>query len=77
MWTIYKLLQVDGRWLLCKMPCLDSAIWDWVGLLTFKISIKWFDFWVGIFYDKKKNILYVCPLPMVVIEVRLKSRIFR
>ena len=30
MWTIYKLLQVDGRWSLCQMSCLDSTIRDWV-----------------------------------------------
>lgn len=36
-----------------------------------KISLKflWYDFWIGAFYDRAKRILYVCPLPMVVIKI--------
>jgi hypothetical protein len=25
---------------------------------------KWFDFWVGLFYDRKKKWLYILPIPM-------------
>jgi hypothetical protein len=37
-----------------------------------KISLffAWFDCWIGWFYDKQKKILYICPLPMVVIKIQ-------
>lgn len=31
-------------------------------------SFKWYDMWVGVFYDTKKHHLYVCPLPCCVLE---------
>jgi hypothetical protein len=30
---------------------------------------KWYDFWVGAYYDSKNKILYICPLPMVGIKI--------
>lgn len=32
----------------------------------------WYDFWVGWFYDRKKGVLYICPLPMCVIKIERK-----
>lgn len=32
----------------------------------------WYDFWVGFFYDQKKRVLYICPLPCCVIKVELQ-----
>jgi hypothetical protein len=29
----------------------------------------WYDFWMGFYYDRKKMILYWCPIPMVVIKI--------
>lgn len=36
-----------------------------------KISLffAWFDLWIGAYYDHKKRILYVCPLPCVVFKI--------
>lgn len=28
------------------------------------------DFWVGFYYDKRKYILYICPIPMCVIIIK-------
>jgi len=30
-----------------------------------RLYFKWFDFWVGAFYDTKRRWLYIQPLPMV------------
>lgn len=29
----------------------------------------WYDFWVGLYYDREKRVLYVCPLPMCVFRI--------
>jgi len=33
----------------------------------------WYDFWVGWFYDKGKQVLYICPLPCCVFKIRRKE----
>jgi len=38
--------------------------------MKIELSFAWYDFWVGLFWDKKKRILYICPLPMVVIKIQ-------
>lgn len=38
------------------------------------IHFAWYDFWIGWYYNQKKRILYICPLPMVVIEIKIKNR---
>lgn len=30
-----------------------------------------YDFWIGAFYDQKKHILYICPLPCCVFKIEL------
>jgi hypothetical protein len=32
--------------------------------LSVSLSFKWFDFWVGWYFDKVSKVLYVCLLPM-------------
>lgn len=36
---------------------------------NFNISFKWFDFWVGWFWDKDAKALYICLLPMLPIKI--------
>jgi len=41
--------------------------------MKFKIFWAWFDFWVGFYYDRRKDILYVCPIPTIVLAFSLKG----
>ena len=34
-----------------------------------KPVFKWFDFWVGLYYDTKRKRLYILPVPMVGIYI--------
>lgn len=39
-------------------------------LMEIKMQFAWYDFWIGIYYDRKEKTLYFCPLPMVVFSFR-------
>jgi len=39
-----------------------------------ELIFAWYDFSIGIFYDKKKNWVYIFPIPMVGIVIQLKRR---
>lgn len=44
-------------------------------LLAFrKVFFAWYDFWVGAYWDRKNKVLYVCPLPCVVIKLELRRK---
>ncbi|NHF62250.1 hypothetical protein [Microcella pacifica] len=32
------------------------------------LSFLWFDIWVGVFIDRAKRTVYVCPFPCVVLK---------
>lgn len=32
----------------------------------------WYDMWMGAFWDSKKRVLYVCPLPCCVLTFQRK-----
>ena len=34
-----------------------------------KIIFKWFDFWIGLFWDKKHKSLYLFPIPTVGVKI--------
>lgn len=36
--------------------------------MQINVFFAWYDFWIGAFYDQKKHVLYVCPLPCVVLK---------
>lgn len=32
---------------------------------------RWYDFWVGAYYDRTRKVLYICPLPMIGVAITL------
>jgi hypothetical protein len=40
--------------------------------VRFEIKFAWYDMWVGAFWDRKQKVLYVCPLPMLLIVLHTK-----
>jgi hypothetical protein len=39
--------------------------------MKIRCGLYWYDFWVGVFYDRRKRIIYFCPLPMLCVELWL------
>lgn len=39
-----------------------------------KLFFAWYDIWVGFYWSREDKILYFCPVPMVVISIRFKSK---
>jgi hypothetical protein len=35
-----------------------------------RARLAWYDMWVGAYWDRDWQVLYLCPLPMVLIEIR-------
>lgn len=41
-------------------------------IFTISPIFAWYDIWVGVFYDKKKNWIYILPLPCLGIIIKIK-----
>jgi len=37
------------------------------------VFFKWFDFWIGIYFDIKNKVIYFCPIPMIGLKIQLKK----
>lgn len=42
--------------------------------MKLKLLFAWYDLWIGIFYDKKQNWIYILPIPMFGLIVKLPQR---
>ena len=42
--------------------------------MKIEFIFKWFDFWVGFFWDKKKKWLYFLPIPMLGVIFKFKNK---
>ena len=63
-------LNLFGKWLKESCPQTHFIV-TYVGVkwnLKFKAFFAWYDFWVGLYYDKKRKILYINPLPTIVLS---------
>lgn len=41
-----------------------------------KVSLffRWFDCWIGAFWNNNKGTLYICPIPMFGIKIKFQDR---
>lgn len=42
--------------------------------MRIKFIFAWYDFWVGAFWDAKKRALYIFPIPMFGVRIRIWGR---
>lgn len=42
--------------------------------ITARICFRWYDLWVGAYWDGMRKILYICPLPCLVLELWFTSK---
>lgn len=35
------------------------------------LSFRWYDLWVGVYYDRRARVLHFCPLPTICLSIRL------
>jgi hypothetical protein len=38
-----------------------------------RVSFAWYDLWIGAYYDRKARVLYVCPLPCLLLTFPLDA----
>lgn len=42
--------------------------------ISLKVSWEWRDMWIGAFWDRDERVLYVCPLPTVLLTFVFRDR---
>ena len=43
-----------------------------IGVRSF---FRWYDLWIGAYWDSKSRALYVCPLPTVGVRIQFRRRV--
>lgn len=33
-----------------------------------KIRFAWYDMWIGAYWDRRNRVLYICPVPMILLQ---------
>jgi len=41
--------------------------------MTITLSFAWYDIWVGIYIDRARRAVYVCPLPCLVLKFQWRK----
>lgn len=39
-----------------------------------KLFFRWYDIWIGAYIDRPRRVLYICPIPMVGVRIKLPER---
>ena len=40
--------------------------------MKLSLHFAWYDLWIGAYWDRNARVLYICPLPCIVIRVDMK-----
>ena len=60
----------------CKLR-YDASVGDYVVVDEPKFRVRpfvaWYDFWVGVFVDRKQRQIYIFPLPMIGLQIGYQS----
>jgi hypothetical protein len=44
-------------------------------MMKVSFFFAWFDMWIGAFWDRLRRTLYICPLPMCVIQIKFEPKL--
>ncbi len=42
--------------------------------MRISVVVAWFDMWIGVFVDRRKNCVYVFPMPCVGLKLEFSRR---
>jgi len=66
LWTLVALAEPPRR--------LPSSTTEWrirEAVLSVRLIFAWYDFWVGVFFDRDNRRIYLFPIPMVGLMIQL------
>ncbi len=42
-------------------------------MVNFQVIFRWYDFWVGFYFDRTSNKLYIFPIPMLGVVIKFRE----